>query len=143
MDITKLNLNENSFNEIFKEIERDNKQSLANGFLMRTSSIIVYLYFKYKSQITQIFKEKNNQQNLYGLFKLIKLEVQNDNICTRLDSNQILYNVKTLLSNEFFDEKKDHNIKEIITKEYLYMKKIKILVHLIKLLIILQMEKQM
>jgi len=143
MDITKLNLNENSFNEIFKEIEKDNKQSLANGFLMRTSSIIVYLYFKYKSQITQIFKEKNNQQNLYGLFKLIKLEVQNDNICTLLDSNQILYNVKTLLSNEFFDEKKDHNIKEIITKEYLYMKIIKILVHLIKLLIILQMEKQM
>ena len=106
---------------------------------MRTSFIIVYLFFKYKSQITQIFKEKNNQQNLFGLFGLIKLEVQNDNICTHpngnlcisysifcimslgaiygLDSNQILNNVKTLLSNEFFDGKKDHNIKEIIIKE--------------------------
>ena len=139
MDITKLNLNEGSFNGIFKEIEKDNKQSLTNGFLMRTSSIIVYLYFKYKSQITQIFKEKNNQQNLFGLFELIKLEVQKDNICTHpnenlcishsifcimslgaiygLDSTQILNNVKTLWSNEFFDEKKEHNIKEIIIKE--------------------------
>jgi len=140
IDITKLNLKINSFNEIFKDIEKDNKKSLANGFLMRTSPIIAYLYFKYKSEITQIFKEENNKKRiLFSLFELIKLEVQKDNICTHpnenlcishsifcimslgaiygLNSIQILNNVKALLSNEFFNVKRDHDIKDIIMKE--------------------------
>ena len=140
IDYTKLNINEDSCNAIFKEIEKKNKKSLANGFLMRTSPIIVFLYFRFKSKIIEAFnKKKDNQKELYDLFEIIKTEVYKDNICTHpneslcishsifcimsfgaiygLDSTQIITNVKTLLNNEFFNGKKDYGIKEIIMKE--------------------------
>ena len=140
IDYTKFNINEDSCNAIFKEIEKKNKKSLANGFLMRTSPIIVFLYFRFKSKIIEAFnKKKDNQKELYDLFEIIKTEVYKDNICTHpneslcishsifcimsfgaiygLDSTQIITNVKTLLNNEFFNGKKDYGIKEIIMKE--------------------------
>ena len=140
IDYTKFNINKDHCNEIFKEIEKKNKKSLANGFLMRTSPIIVFLYFRFKSKIIEAFyKQKDNQKELYALFEIIKSEVYKDNICTHpneslcishsifcimsfgaiygLDSTQIIANVKTLLNNKFFDGKKDYGIKEIIMKE--------------------------
>lgn len=134
------NLNKASNDEIFKEIEKSNNKSLANGFLMRTSPIIVFLYFRFKNKITEAFnKEKDNQKELFALFNIIKLEVHKDNICTHpneslsishsifciislgaiygLDSTQIIDNVKTLLNHQFFDGKKDYGIKDIIIEE--------------------------
>ena len=134
------NLNKGNNNGIFEEIEKNNNKSLANGFLMRTSPIIVFLYFRYKSEITKAFnKKKDNQKELYDLFEIIKSEVYKDNICTHpheslcishsifcimslgaiygLDSTQIIDNVKTLLNHKFFNGKKDYGIKDIIIKE--------------------------
>ena len=133
-------LNKGNNNGIFEEIEKNNNKSLANGFLMRTSPIIVFLYFRYKSEITKAFnKKKDNQKELYDLFEIIKSEVYKDNICTHpheslcishsifcimslgaiygLDSTQIIDNVKTLLNHKFFNGKKDYGIKDIIIKE--------------------------
>ena len=137
----KFNLNKDDNITIFKEIEKNNNNSLANGFLMRTSPIIVFLYFRYKNKITEAFnnKKKDNQKELFSLFEIIKFEVQKDNICTHpneslcishsifcimslgaiygLDSNQIINNVKILLNYQYFNEKKDIGIKDIIMKE--------------------------
>ena len=140
IDYTKFNINTDICNKIFKEIEKNNKKSLANGFLMRTSPIIVFLYFRFKSKIIEAFNlKKDNQNQLYALFEIIKTEVYKDNICTHpneslcishsifcimsfgaiygLDSTQIIANVKTLLQNKFFNGKKDYGIKDIIMKE--------------------------
>ena len=140
IDYTKFNINKDTCNAIFKEIEKKNKKSLANGFLMRTSPIIVFLYFRFKSKIIEAFNQKkDNQKELYALFEIIKSEVYKDNICTHpneslcishsifcimsfgaiygLDSTQIIANVKTLLKNKFFNGQKDYGIKDIIMKE--------------------------
>ena len=142
VDHNKFNLSNNNYNDIFKDIEKNNKKSLANGFLMRTSPIIVYLYFKLKNQIALAFDKKDEKEledELYSLFVVIKSEVHKDEICTHPNESicishsifcimslgaiygltpiQIINNIKSLLKNEFFNGTNDYGIKDIIMEE--------------------------
>jgi hypothetical protein len=127
------------YSENFEKIAQNNDKSLANGFLMRTSPFIVWCYYRFNEQINAAFNKKDNSQELFSLFQTIQQQARKDNICTHpnyslsiahsifcimalgaiceLKSSDILNNTKTLLKNEFFNNKNHKSITEMIINE--------------------------
>ena len=136
----------NNYELYFKQIVNNNYQSLANGFLMRTSPLIVWIYYRHNTQIVQTFQNDNNSKELFELFQLIRNIVIKDNICTHpndtlsiahsifcimalgaiceLKPSQILKNVEILITNnEFFKQNECKNIVNMIFSELTYYHK--------------------
>lgn len=140
-DIAKFNpMDNNNYEKEFKIIEKNNNNSLANGFLMRTSPFIVWCYFRYNQKIVNTLKNNNpNQKELLELFQIIKNQAKKDNICTHpndtlsvshsifcimtlgaicgLKPNQIINIIKLLLKDNYFDNKEIIDIKLMIMEE--------------------------
>ena len=75
----------NIYDENFKNIKENNYKSLANGFLMRKSTFIVWLYLKFFNEIKIIINETHiskKKKLLFELYKKLKIESEKDNICT-------------------------------------------------------------
>ena len=71
------------FSDNIKEtINNLNKDSLANGFLMRKSVFFVWIYYKFKNEIEKAFENKKNLEELYKLFQKIKNLSKYDDQCT-------------------------------------------------------------
>ena len=123
--INDFNPNKNNiYKNYFDKIKIINNASLANGFLMRTSTFIVWCYYRFKKIIENIFKNLEKDK-LFELFTIIKIQAKKDNICTHpndsifiahscfcimslaaicgYNSEQILQIEENLLKNEFFE----------------------------------------
>ena len=70
------------FNSIIKEIEKNNCNSLSNGFLMRKNTFIVWLYFRFFSEINKAFESITDSQKLLELYTKIKSLAHLDNYIT-------------------------------------------------------------
>ena len=127
-----------NYKENFAYIRESNYNSLANGFLMRTSPIIVWCYYRFKKLIENTFKNPEKEK-LFELFEIIRIQVKKDDICTHPNdsiciahscfcimslaaicgyhSNQILDFEEKLLTNEYFNNKIAVDIKIMIMDE--------------------------
>ena len=78
--------NLNNFKEIEKIIFEKNYNSLSNGFLMRKSPFIAWLYYRFSDEIDKAFNKSNNDINdingLSMLFLKIRTLSHSDNRCT-------------------------------------------------------------
>ena len=141
--------NKNNYEKNFNNILKLNYNSLANGFLMRTSPFIVWYYYRFKNQIIETFNKKENSSELFNLFTKIEIQAKKDNICTHpnnslsiahsifciialgaicgLKPSQIINNVKTLLKNSFFSKKESISIRNMINEEIAIYEENKIL----------------
>ena len=72
----------NNFKNIEKKIEIDNKDSLSNGFLMRKSPFIVWLYYRFYHEISEAFSTIDYNKNLLNLYLKIRKLSAEDNKCT-------------------------------------------------------------
>jgi hypothetical protein len=119
----------NNYINNFYHIINTNNNSLANGFLMRTSPFIVWCYYRYKDLILEAFEDEGNDKKLFDLFSIIKIQARKDNICTHpnesiciahscftimglaairgKNAKEILNYEEKLLRNEYFDK---HNL---------------------------------
>ena len=66
------------------EIYQNNYRSLSNGFLMRKSTFIIWIYYRFYGEINKALDEKNNKNNkpLLDLYLKIKELSHIDNRCT-------------------------------------------------------------
>ena len=126
-----------NYENIFKEIQKINYNSQANGFLMRISPFIVWCNYAFKNEIENTFKSK---ENIIDLYILIKAQAEKDCRCThpnpllpavsacfcllalgainQLKPKELIDDLKKLISNQYFDENKEESeIKKIILEE--------------------------
>ena len=80
-DFVNFNPNFYHFYKIENEILSKNKKSLSNGFLMRKSTFIVWLYYRFYNEINFTFSSGDNY-SLLNLYKKIKNLSSPDNKCT-------------------------------------------------------------
>ena len=129
LDIEKVNINdENIFSEKIKsKISTKNSGSLANGFLMRASPLLTWLYMVHKDYI-RIILESNSSSKYFGLYKKIHEEMAKDTqlthpnpetavagsimifmgLCSmqqKYTGKEILEKVNILFENNYFDDK--------------------------------------
>ena len=82
----KNNPNLNNFKEIEKIIFKDNYDSLSNGFLMRKSPFIAWLYYRFSDDIDKAFNKTNNDINDINGLSNLYIKIRNlsiiDNKCT-------------------------------------------------------------
>ena len=91
------NPNLNSFKDIEKIIFNNNINSLSNGFLMRKSPFIAWLYYRYNVEINTAFSSiDNNITPLLNLYKKIKNLSIPDNKCT--NPNPLTHAVSSVYS---------------------------------------------
>ena len=81
-DFLKFNPHFYNFNKIEQSIAQINANSLSNGFLMRKSTFIVWLYYRYNNEINIAFSSKVFNNNLLALYNQIKILSFVDNKCT-------------------------------------------------------------
>ena len=82
-DFFKFNPNLNNFRNIEKIIFNNNIKSLSNGFLMRKTPFIAWLYYRFYNEINNTFSSiDNNITPLLNLYKKIKNLSIPDNKCT-------------------------------------------------------------
>ena len=75
----------NNFKNVQNEISKDNYNSLSNGFLMRKSTLIAWIYNRFFFLINQAFDDtiyNNNNKYLIELYEKIKEISHIDNIIT-------------------------------------------------------------
>ena len=78
-------------NEIKNLIFNYNKNSLANGALMKISTLIVWFFYANNSYIKNIFSENNsNKLELFNLYSYIYNEVEIDTIITHPNEENIV-----------------------------------------------------
>ena len=128
----------NNFQNIFKTIRNSNYNSMANGFLMRTSPFIAWCYYRFKELIEETFQSLKKEK-LFELFQIIKIQAKKDDICTHPNdklcishscfsimalaaicgkkAKEILEILENLLTNEFFDTLEAKDIKQMIMDE--------------------------
>ena len=113
----------------FKNVEQyiysSNYNSLSNGFLMRKSTFIAWLFYRFYGEINKAFNEIQDIEPLLNLYKKIKDLSHIDNQCThpneevdiassfycimalgalcKLRPNNILYKLENLCQNEYFN----------------------------------------
>ena len=91
-----------SFNKIEQHIAQMNAKSLSNGFLMRKSTFIAWLYYRYNNEINIAFSGKNVNNNLLQLYNTIKNLSFIDNKCTNpnYQTNVVsaVYSIMALMS---------------------------------------------
>ena len=130
---------ENNYIKNFEKIFSKNSNSLANGFLMRTSPLIVWCYYRFYEKIINTFKKQNNTFELFELFTIIQKQAMKDNICTHpnftlsvahsifiimslgaiceLKPHEILDNTIRLLNNDYFKTLECKYITDMIFEE--------------------------
>ena len=124
------------FKNIQADIYKDNFFSLSNGFLMRKSTFIAWLFYRFYGEINKTFNEISDTKPLLNLYKKIKDLSHIDNQCThpnteaditssfycimalgalcKLKPNNILYKFECLCQNEYFKAKGDENEKKFV-----------------------------
>ena len=137
-DFQKSNPKNKNFESVEKFINEKNKNSLSNGFLMRKSTFIVWIYYRFYREVNEAFKESNNNNNklLISLYEKIKKLSNIDNKCTNpnpeadavsafycimvlgaligLKSNNIIDKIVSLCNDNYFQKKdKDNEDKKI------------------------------
>ena len=71
-----------NFNKIQSEIFTQNYNSLSNGFLMRKSTFIAWIYYRFYSEINAAFNPIDDNKYLLKLYTKIKELSHIDNQCT-------------------------------------------------------------
>lgn len=129
-----ININISFSDNIKKEIEDVNADSLANGSLMRNSPFCVWMYYIYYNELKDYFNDYNNTDNLYNIYNLIKKHAVFDCIVTHPSkevlcgysllcfitlcalfnyTSDVIYQIiKTLLSNNNFDLNEEKEVKD-------------------------------
>ena len=130
----------NNYEDCFKKIIVNNAKTLANGFLMRTSPLIVWIYYRFNEKVIKTFSNEDNSKDLFELFSLIRDLARKDNICTHPNESlsvsrslfcimalaaicglkplQILNSIKNLLTtNDIFKQKEFLDITNMILGE--------------------------
>ena len=122
------------FKNIESKIYNDNFFSLSNGFLMRKSTFIVWLFYRFYGEINKAFNEIKDTEPLLNLYKKIKDLSHIDNQCThpnaeadvassfycimalgglfKLRPNNILYKLECLCQSDYFKTKGDEKDKK-------------------------------
>ena len=122
------------FKNIEYNIYDNNFESLSNGFLMRKSTFIAWLFYRFYGEINKALSEIKDTEPLLNLYKKIKDLCRIDNICThpnaegdvassfycllalgilcKLRPNNILYKLECLCQSEYFKTKGDENDKK-------------------------------
>jgi len=72
----------NNFKNIEKKIEKENKDSLSNGFLMRKSPLIAWLYYRFYREINEAFESIDYNTKLLNLYLKIRIISFEDNKIT-------------------------------------------------------------
>ena len=126
LDITSNNIFSST---IKKYINKNNKDSLSNGLLMRLSPLLTWFYMMNKNYI-QATLESNSKEKFYNLYQKIYVEVEKDGqlthpnrenavagsilifiglcaISRKYSGKQILNLVQTLFENENFNSKEE------------------------------------
>ena len=73
---------QNNFDKVSQIINNSNRNSLSNGFLMRKSTFIVWLYYRFYNDINKAFSQNDNNEKLLKLYDKIKELSHIDNQCT-------------------------------------------------------------
>ena len=81
-DFHKFNPKNNNFNQIENQIFSNNKNSLSNGFLMRKSTLITWIYYRFYKEINCAFSSINDNTCLLELYKKVKKISNIDNKCS-------------------------------------------------------------
>ena len=81
-DFIQFHPNLKNFNTIETIISEKNNNSLSNGFLMRKSPLIAWLYYRFNTEIKNAFTGENNKNDIFDLYKIIKDSSSPDNKCT-------------------------------------------------------------
>mgnify|MGYP002624576823 CR=1 FL=1 len=122
------------FKNIENNILNNNSQSLSNGFLMRKSTFIAWLFYRFYGEINKAFNEIKDTGPLLNLYKKIRDLSRIDNQCThpnaeadvassfycimglgiicKLRPNNILYKLECLCQNEYFIKEGNENDKK-------------------------------
>ena len=146
-DFINFHPNQKKFNSIEEIISEKNKMSLSNGFLMRKSPFIAWLYYRYNTEINNAFTGEKNKNAIFDLYKLIKDLSSPDNKCTNpnlltnavsaiyclmalmaikgLTANQIIINISNICEDTNFINNSDEE-KEISDKILYYIKMLRI-----------------
>ena len=99
-DFMSCNPNTDRFYNIIKDIEKNNIRSLSNGFLMRKSTFIAWLFFRFFGEINKAFESITDSQKLLELYQKIKSLSHLDNYITnpnpQTDSASAFYCIMAL-----------------------------------------------
>ena len=128
------------FNNIEYDLYSNNFESLSNGFLMRKSTFIVWLFYRFYGEINKTFNEIMDTEPLLNLYKKIKDLSHIDNQCThpnpeadiassfyciialgalfKLRPNNILYKLECLCQNDYF---KKEDIDKTFSNFFLFL----------------------
>ena len=103
----------NNFNKVIEDIFNKNYNSLSNGFLMRKSTFIAWVYFRFYGLINDAFNKKDNK-SILELYNKLKELSRIDNQCTHPNSEtdvvssfyciMALGALKDLKANEIIDK---------------------------------------
>lgn len=132
-DFNTFNPKNGNFKYIQDEIFATNHDSLSNGFLMRKSTLIAWIYYRFMGEIRNAFKDINNNQALLKLYEKVKDLSNIDNQCTHvslecdsasafyiimalggihgLRSSNIIDKIYNLCKDEYFAQKNDEEAK--------------------------------
>ena len=119
------------FYSVIKDIEKNNIKSLSNGFLMRKSTFIAWLYYRFYGEINKSFESITDSKKLLELYKKLKSLSHLDNYITNpnpqtdsvsafycimalgaikgLSANNIIDKISNLCTNPFFTKDEDDN----------------------------------
>ena len=70
------------FKNIETELYQNNNKTLSNGFLMRKSTFIIWLFYRFYGEINKALIGKENNKPLFNLYTKIKELSHIDNRCT-------------------------------------------------------------
>ena len=87
-DFTQFLPKTNNFSKIEGKIINDNYQSLSNGFLMRKSTFIAWIYYRFFHEITDALNDPKSFDKLFHLYVKIMLLSSEDNKITN-PNNQV------------------------------------------------------
>ena len=132
-DFIKYNPKNNNFETIRDEIFASNYNSLSNGFLMRKTTLIAWIYYRFMGEIKNAFKDINDNKKLLELYKKLKDISNIDNQCTHpneelvcassfycimalgaisgLRSSNIIDKIYNFCKDEYFNTQKDAEAK--------------------------------
>ena len=145
-NFVKNNPNLNNFKDIEKTIFENNYDSLSNGFLMRKSPFIVWLYYRFYNDIDKAFNKTNNDMNdftdLINLYLKIRSLSEFDNKCTNpnkqvhvasgfycllalmaikgLNSKMIIYNISKFCQCPYFQSLQKNDDEKFVSDLILY-----------------------
>ena len=81
-NFTQFHPNSNNFGKIEGKIINENFQSLSNGFLMRKSTFIAWIYYRFYHELSDALNDIKNLDKLFQLYVKIRLVSSEDNKIT-------------------------------------------------------------